>query len=266
MKFRTIERSSEDLSKPGLHFVTVKSVALKGRVDISIYVPGHKSKPDSTWPFYFLLHGVYGSHWGWPLKGKAHENFQRLVDQKKIKPAVLIMPSDGLLGDGSGYFNTRQYAAEDWICKELPELCRQLFPRKNSELEVFLCGLSMGGWASLRLGMLYPKLFAGISAHSSMSRLSELDDLAEENWSGKPALKKQVDLLQLIPKLAAKMPPMRMDCGLDDPLLAANREVHMAFQNAGLDFEYKELKGAHDWKYWSRNIRRSFEFFEALRS
>src|SRR4051794_7566414 len=100
--FRTIEVSDERFTGEGLRYVTVKSRALRQRADLTLFVPPGASSAANL-PLVILLHGVYGSHWAWALKGGAHRTAMRLIDQGEIPSMVLAMPSDGLWGDGSGY-------------------------------------------------------------------------------------------------------------------------------------------------------------------
>src|SRR5690348_8488174 len=100
--FRTIEASNKEIEFEGLHFLTVKSCALQGRADVTLFAP-REAEGLKDVPLAILLHGVYGSHWAWAMKGFAHRTLQKMVSAKEIPVMALAMPSDGLLGDGSGY-------------------------------------------------------------------------------------------------------------------------------------------------------------------
>ena len=99
--FSTIEVSDPAIAADGLTFVTVKSRALRRRADVTLYVPP-VAQGVADLPIVVLLHGVYGSHWAWALKGRAHLTAARLIAQGALPPAVLLMPSDGLWGDEIG--------------------------------------------------------------------------------------------------------------------------------------------------------------------
>src|SRR3546814_2809346 len=89
--FRTVELSDPGIDPTGLRFMTVKSAALGARADISLFVPDCVAGLADV-PIVILLHGVYGSHWAWALKGGAHLTAQRLIDEDTIPPLVLAMP------------------------------------------------------------------------------------------------------------------------------------------------------------------------------
>ena len=148
--FRTIEVSDPAIAADGLTFVTVKSRALRRRADVTLYVPP-VAQGVADLPIVVLLHGVYGSHWAWALKGRAHLTAARLIAQGALPPAVLLMPSDGLWGDGSGYVMHADHDVERWIVDEMPALARELVPDCGARSPLLVAGLSMGGFGALRL-------------------------------------------------------------------------------------------------------------------
>ena len=76
--FRSIELSDPRIPVDGLRFATLKSPALRQRADVTWYAtPGAETATDL--PIVVLLHGVYGSHWAWAMKGDAHRTAARLV-------------------------------------------------------------------------------------------------------------------------------------------------------------------------------------------
>ncbi len=62
----------------------------------------------------------------------------------------------------------------------------------------------------------------------------------------------------------ATLPPLRFDCGLDDPLLAANRQLHADLTAAAIPHAYAEFPGGHDWPYWERHLEDTLRFFAQI--
>src|SRR5579862_3412595 len=131
-EFRTIEISEPRFEAEGLRWVTVKSRALGHRADITLFVP-KEAAAGSNIPLVILLHGVYGSHWAWSLKGGAHRTAARLIEKKEIPPMAMAMPSDGLWGDGSGYLPHRDADFERWIVEEVPAAAREAMPVQSEQ-------------------------------------------------------------------------------------------------------------------------------------
>jgi len=260
--FRTLELSDPAIDPRGLRFATVKSAALAQRADVTLWLPpGASSLRDL--PLAILLHGVYGSHWAWALKGNAHGTAAGLIAAGSIPPMALLMPSDGLWGDGSGYVRHADRDYEAWIVDELPALAAAAAPCCSARSPLLLAGLSMGGFAALRLAGKHPRRFVAVSAHSAMTELAQYDALlaeARDDWSRDP---RDASVLAALEQ-AAGLPPLRFDCGRGDPFIGANRALHAALDARGIAHLYAEHDGGHDWTYWSRHLDDTLRFFGAV--
>lgn len=256
MSFRTFESASLG---NGIHHVTVKSAALHRRADISFYVPPGTAA--EKLPLVILLHGVYGSHWAWLYKGRAHEVLDRLIQEENLPPMMLAMPSDGLWGDGSGYVRHRDADYASWIVDEVPDAAAEIDARCLGAPR-FIGGLSMGGYGALRLGLLNPKKFTAISAHSSITYVPpQMRDFVEESLAEFEIT--ETDPLAVIDcaKLAPRLPHLRFDCGSEDILIEHNRTLHHDLQAAGVPHVYEEFSGGHTWDYWHEHLTDTLRFF-----
>lgn len=261
MSFRTFETAHIG---NGIHHATVKSAALGRRADISFYVPS-EAGPEKL-PLVILLHGVYGSHWAWLYKGGAHQVLDRLIKEENLPPMMLAMPSDGLWGDGSGYVQHREADYAAWIVNEVPAAAAEIDARcKDSPC--FISGLSMGGYGALRLGLLHPQKFTGISAHSSITNVPpQMEDFVEESLA-------EFNLTETHPlavidcaKLKSPLPHLRFDCGSEDVLIEHNRTLHRDLEAAGIPHVYEEFPGGHTWDYWNAHLADTLRFFKACLS
>jgi S-formylglutathione hydrolase FrmB len=260
LPFRTIECSDPTIPLDGLEFYTVKSRAIGQRADVTLFVPpAARALPDL--PIVMLLHGVYGSHWAWALKGGAHATTARLMSEGAIPPIALVMPSDGLWGDGSGYVPHARRDFERWILDEVPALAAQVVEGCTGRSPLLVAGLSMGGFGALRLAGKYPDRLAAAAAHSSVTDAHQLDALIEESRESWSNADRDTSILAALVEARAPLPPIRFDCGLDDPFLPANRTLHEALTRRGISHVYAERPGAHDWAYWSREIEETLRFF-----
>lgn len=258
--FRTFEHADLTIDPKGLSHITVKSKALGRRADVTAFVP-EDVKEGTSLPIVTLLHGVYGSHWAWAFKGEAHLTARTLIEQKLIPPMILLMPSDGLWGDGSGYVPHTDTNYENWIVDEVPTIAFQLTKACDLNSPRYLAGLSMGGFAALRLGAKYAKNYQAVSAHSSATHQTQLARIIEEtttSWSSEPH---DQDVFAALQRAEWPLPRIRFDCGTEDQLLSANRTLHQEMESAGIAHIYEELPGNHDWDYWKSNLYRSLMFF-----
>lgn len=258
--FRTSQVSDPRMERDGLRYVTVKSPALGQRADLSIYVDERVSNDGRT-PLVILLHGVYGSHWAWSLKGGAHQTARRLCAEGVIPPMVLAMPSDGLWGDGSGYLAHRTQDFERWITDEVPAAAALASPAVGPHSPLFIAGLSMGGFGALRIAAKHPTRFLAASGHSSATHLEQLRDYVEEPLSSFTALEEDRSVLDNFLRSRGPFPRIRFDCGTEDPLLGANRELHKGLTSAGIPHVYEEFPGGHEWPYWEKHLEKTLRFF-----
>ncbi|NBV84697.1 MAG: esterase [Verrucomicrobia bacterium] len=263
ISFRTVEVSDPRWERDGLRHVTVKSAALGQRADLSLFVcPGAVGL--TAVPLVILLHGVYGSHWAWAFKGGAHKTAARLIAEKAIPPMVVAMPSDGLWGDGSGYLKHPEQDFERWIVEEVPAVAAHVEPCLSDESPLFIAGLSMGGFAALRLAGKYPKRFRAASAHSAATHFEQLLGATEEAEARFGASKSDYSVLDALMKSRWELPPFRFDCGKEDWLIEPNRRLHEALRLAGVEHGYEEYPGAHDWLYWEQHLEDSLRFFGSV--
>lgn len=261
--FRTLELSDPAIEAGGLRFATVKSAALGQRADVTLWTPPDLEDARDL-PVAVLLHGVYGSHWAWALKGDAHGTAARLMAEGALPPMALLMPSDGLWGDGSGYLRHRRQDFEAWIVDELPALAHVALPGCSARSPLLIAGLSMGGFGALRLAGKHRQRFAAAAAHSTMTELAQFDALlaeSREGWSDDP---RDASVLAALAAEAGPLPPLRFDCGREDPFIGANRALHAALDARGIAHQYAEHAGGHAWSYWSRHIEDTLRFFGAV--
>lgn len=260
---RTPEISDPLFTPDGVRFVTVYSPALKGRGDFTVFLPP-EGESQSSVPIVVLLHGVYGSHWSWFFQGGAHQTARDLIAARRVRPMLLVAPSDGLFQDGSGYLRHSGRDYEAWIVTDVLSQIRRIFPCADDKSPVFLAGLSMGGYGALRLGAKYPRLYRGISAHSAVTTIEDLQSFLVEPFPIEQIGAKEINLLYWFEHNRPLLPPVRFDCGTRDRLLEANRRFHHALDQKGIAHHYIEVPGEHNWEYWHAHIGSSLLFFEQI--
>ena len=265
--FHTVKISDPGIEATDLRFITVKSKALKRRADVTVFLPPHLSESDASGklPLVILLHGVYGSHWDWSFKGRAHLTALDMIEQGEIGPTVIAMPSDSLWGDGSGYLELTFGNVEDWVVNEVPHCCLHLPELSQGFTSLYIAGLSMGGYGALRLGAKFCQRFSGISGHSSATDFKALDDFVEDPLDPHRINSlEDADVFYWMYEHRSDLPPLRFDCGIDDPLIDGNRKLHAKLEEAGIEHQYQEFPGAHEWPYWTEHLRETLLFFDRI--
>jgi S-formylglutathione hydrolase FrmB len=200
-------------------------------------------------PMLVLLHGVYdadGSGW-WRL-GRAHEAAVACA-----RPPVVVMPSDTGAELGSGWCDWA-----DGTTYAETHLMNEVLPWARAELpvtdELWLTGLSMGGYAAMTLAARHPGVFRSVTSTSGfldpLRLFSYVPGHAERMWGADADAHDTRALL----RAGVTLPPLSLDCGTEDHLIEQNREAHRELTELGVPHGYVEHPGGHDWDYWRARL------------
>ena len=243
-----------------LRQITVISENLNGRGDISVFVPPGKNY--ESLPIVLLLHGVYASHWAWTHLAGVHLKAMAGINEGLLKPIVLVMPSDGLWGHGSGYMQHKDKNFEEWIMSDVIDTVTRSIRQTSSKSALFIAGLSMGGFGALRLGAKYGDRIRAVSGLSSITDARQLRDFSEDDLTGLlDENSTELSVFDTMLKNRNVLPKIRFDCGTSDPLLEHNRVLHQQMLRHNITHSYYEFVGSHDWAYWEEHIMKTLSFF-----
>lgn len=152
---------------------TVYSPSLEGnllgdspRRQVTIYLPpGYDDGDNLAYPVVYLLHGYTGNNNLWTggsyISGNILNSMQSWLGSGKVKEIILVMPNSYNRLWGSYYTNstaTGNWA--DFIARDLVQYIDSNYrtlPQRESRAVI---GHSMGAYGGLKLGMLYPDVFA----------------------------------------------------------------------------------------------------------
>ncbi len=214
---------------------------------------------DSVYPSLYLLHGMSDDHTVWQRR----TSIERYADEKRI---AVIMPSTHL-----GWYTDMKHGLKyyTFIAKELPAVCRDLFPKISPRRDdTFAAGLSMGGYGALKLGLLDSETFsaaASLSGAVHMRLMKENNNESDKNdlfynvfgtsddFSGSDN-----DLYAAAGKLAESdkpLPKIYLWCGTEDFLYNQNIMMRDRLRSLSFDLTFEESQGDHQWKYWDEKIK-----------
>ncbi|MCG5053072.1 MAG: alpha/beta fold hydrolase [Myxococcales bacterium] len=253
----TLRSSTLGQDPSGLRFVSVETTALGGRGQACFFVPD----AERPLPLVILLHGAYGSCWDWATRGGVHVAAARAMGRGALPPMVLAMPGDGGAGASTGYFRQEHADFEAWVMDELESLCAFICPQVRGT-ERFIAGYSMGGFGALRLAAKYEGHWNAVAAHSSVTALSDLPPFLDAaSCAPMPLDPRDADVWPWLEAAGPRLPPLRFDCGRDDPLLAANRALSDKLRVTRIPHTFEVHPGGHDFDYWSERIPDTLSFF-----
>lgn len=262
MTILRLEVSNPDYSRENTQTLTVYSSHLKRRADVTIY---NAQSTGKNVPVVILLHGVYGNNWVWMDLGGVHKVYEQLK-QEGLSEFVLVMPSDGGLWDGSAYLPLKEHGNyEQWIVDDVITAVKQTVNAVSESSNVYITGLSMGGYGALRLGAKYPELFSGISAHSAITKLDDLKHFTETPLNQYQCdNSNESDIIYWLNNNKNNFPPLRLDCGAEDTLYESNLNFVEQLKSNNIEHHFESLSGCHEWPYWHKNVAKTFHFFDSL--
>ena len=264
---------------------SIYSHALHRSTDVTAIIPAEKPAfpgtpfdPDKPFKTIYLLHGYSGSHADW-LHGS---KIGQLAQMHRI---AVICPS----GENSFYVDepSRDANYATYICDELVDFTRRVFPLSRERKDTAIGGLSMGGYGALRNGFKYAETFGSIVALSSALITDGIAMMPDDpgdpppqgggmgmspsyfiHCFGKPSkiLGSDVDPKALASRLMedpnAIRPRLYMACGAEDFLIEPNRSLHEHLEKVGYPHYYTEGHGTHAWEYWDTHIAEGLKWLE----
>ncbi|GAB3480393.1 alpha/beta hydrolase [Marinomonas epiphytica] len=263
MAIKRLEVSNPDYTPLHLTTMTVHSSYTQRRHDVSVYQQATSGK---DLPIIILLHGVYGSHWVWLQLGGVDKVYEELKSSHQIEDFILVMPSDGGFQDGSAYLPTLNNGDyEGWIMHDLLDAVKGNLTSASDLSRLYITGLSMGGYGALRLGAKYASRFSGISAHSAITQLPQIQQFTDTDLEAyQCSTPHESDLLHWFKVNSLHLPPLRFDCGQEDELYEGNANLHKNLQELGVDHNFQTFPGGHSWDYWHKYIAHTLLYFTQI--
>ena len=207
----------------------------------------------------YLLHGLSEDASAW----------QRYTSIETLATAyglVVVMPSAGRsfhidLPNGQKYFT--------YLVEELPQYLADLFGLAPRREDTFIAGSSMGGYGAIKAALLHPELYAAAASFSGMLSFAVLQLLPPTDPRRKEYIALFGDLeklvgsqhdpavwLQRAAQNPALLPRLFIYISRQEDIYPLSGMFHAACQSLGVQSDYHEEDGAHNWFFWDGQIRR----------
>ncbi|WP_268034706.1 alpha/beta hydrolase [Algoriphagus sp. PAP.12] len=246
--------------------IEVFSKAMDKTLKAAVTVPSGYDNSQESYPVLYLLHGGSGAFSDWHQKVTEPGLVNRLADQYDL---IIVTPG---VGPSSYYFDSPlmdsvQY--ETYMTTELIPFIDSNYKTLAQKESRAITGLSMGGHGSIYLSAKHPELFV---AAGSMSGVMNIDTRMWKVPEGFSTLRtsQQKEMLGDINYDAPNFNPFTavaytdkmkengialiIDCGVDDFLIATNRQMHQLLLENETPHDYTERPGAHTWVYWTEAL------------
>jgi putative tributyrin esterase len=246
---------------PGVDLIDVSfdSPALGRAMSYRVLMPTGAKQP--LVPIY-LLHGGGGSFRDW----SNHSDVARLVG----KLFMLVSPQ----GDYSYFTNAALRPADRYETYLMEDVINDVDQRFRTRWrERYMLGVSMGGFGAIKLALRWPRYFRFVGALSpaidvthrvfSYRRLGQSRALQGIFGGPASATRRENDPFRLARTLPIAhlpfLPFFHLTCGVDESLLAPNREFAAVLAERHIPHRFDEVPGGHDWNQWNAQLPRIFD-------
>jgi len=239
-----------------------------------ILPPGYDTQKIRRYPVLYFLHGL-GSDEQALVNSGAWEIEERLRDTGKIGDMLIVTPDGGR----SFFINSQDGKVnyEDFFLHEFIPAIEHRYRAAGTPAGRGITGVSMGGYAALRLAFKYPSLFTAVSA-----QMPALFDKLPPMLTGTPvhghrvtgvsafgaipneAFWQQNSPLTLARANAAHLHHLRIyfDCGDQDDygFDSGARKLDRLLTEKAVPHEFHIYPGGHDWSYVAAHFAEVLQF------
>lgn len=249
----------------------LKSQALASTTTVRLYYPcdlpaevGNEVKGVIT-----LLHGYTNDGDDWV-------NMSAALRYAADNGLALIIP------DASNSFYMDMAAGPayyTWLTQEMPALLNKMVKLPQEREKNAICGLSMGGYGALLLGLTQPDRYFACASFSGAVDLAMMLEAAPYNALVRASfgpvlgpdlvLPEDRNLYRLAEKVsqlpAEQQPRILCTAGRQDiePYYIYNQNLLFKAhaENLPLDYHYMEWDGVHEWNFWDRSLVHAIDLF-----
>lgn len=217
---------------------------------------------DTDIPVLYLLHGMGGNENSWQKR----TNIERLLRHTNL---IVVMPSTDLAWYTDTASGLNYYTA---IAEELPQVLHRFFPNMTQKREkTFIAGLSMGGYGAYKIALSTDRFSHAASFSGALAigldgkNPADIVGESQAYWQGvfgdlgnSRALKEHY--LTTLAERSDKKTKFYAWCGYEDFLYEANEVAVEKLRAVGLDIDYHNDHGKHEWYYWNQQLDKLLEW------
>ncbi len=234
--------------------VTFYSVALARKMTYRVYLPLNRGL--GKLPAVYLLHGGGGDYRDWSLYSN--------VGQYAAQGFAVVMP-EGKLSYWINAALTPRERYGDYLTNDLIQDVEQRFPVLTNRSGRAVIGISMGGYAAVKLALTRPELFSFAGAISPAVHVPTMRFNWRRFWQsvrlrhvfgpdGSPS-RREADVLQeAISADPAMTPYLYITAGERNPMRDQIRHLVQILEKRGFASEFHIMPGGHDWNEWNAQI------------
>jgi S-formylglutathione hydrolase FrmB len=239
--------------------INIYSKAMQKFSKCVVILPDSYHKAGNRFPVVYLLHGYGGSYSNWIKRVPQLKNY---ADEFQM----MIVCPDG--NYDSWYIDSPVDSSlryETYVASEVPHFMDSAYQTISKRNFRAITGLSMGGHGALSLAWKHPDFFGAAGSMSGVQDLSPFkgkydmvkifgDTLNNNHFYN-------FSVINIVKKLLTQTPAIIFDCGVSDPFIETNRQLHAELLALKVPHDYIERAGTHNWDYWKNAVVYQLMFF-----
>jgi enterochelin esterase family protein len=230
------------------------SSTLKDQRRMHVYTPPGYDASSDKYPVFYLLHGGGDEDSGWSTIGRAGFILDNLIEAKKAKPMLVVMPNGSLPrpanlprvtpgqtppADFAKTMAAQQQRFTDELLKDVIPTVEKNFRVNVGSENRALAGLSMGGGQTLAAVCTNPDQFGYVGVWSA-----GIFGNADE-WE-----KSHTTFLDSADKVNKSIKRFDITVGDKDFLLNSSKNLSELLKKHGIKHELRLSEGGHTWINW----------------
>lgn len=240
------------------------SAVLGKNTSINFFLPERRHRPrtaqDIKYPVLYALHGLGQDHTNWLRDGY----IEHLLKEEDV---IVVMPDC----EKSFYTDAvHGYQFFTYLTEELPLIVGNYFSASRKREDTCIAGISMGGYGALKAALLRPDLYRQVFALSpsvqpydaigstpkGMYSCTDFEANFDNIFGSEEAFMQSPNNLHNAMEHFLKTPYTDMQfgicCGRQDFLYPVNRDFISTMQCAGMNVDFFDGNGEHNWDYWNK--------------
>jgi len=245
--------------------VTFFSQALNRQMPYRVFLP-QKLTAGQKLPVVYLLHGNGGDYRNW----SNYSDVARYAVPSGASRGLILVTVDG----GSSYYANSvgrpEDKFEDYFVRDLIADVEARFPAAKNRESRAAVGVSMGGYAAVKLALARPDLYVFVGAISpaidvpsrrfSLRRWGQSMRFRSIFGPNNSESRQKSDPFILVDFAdPAETPFIYLTAGEQEPLLESNRRFAVRLKERGFSYEFYTKPGGHDWGEWDSQTPGCFE-------
>ena len=221
--------------------------------NVVVITPKHYQKDKAKYPLVFMLHGWSGDQNQWKTTADLHYYAN--------KYGFIIVCPDGLYD--SWYVDSKSDEKINYEKYFFDDLYKEIVNRYKVDTgNVFITGLSMGGFGAITYFTRHTKLFRAAASTSGILDITKF----QGKWGMDKVFVSEDEYIMYSPinnlyRLENLNKKILIDCGEQDFAYTVNKEFYEKCKELKIPSVFFSGEGNHSHTYWKKSVARHFEFF-----